>query len=72
MPTKLNDIKKPRDKYADIITNEIRKIKSGYGITLDEMAEKCGLSDSQFRGYKFAKQFESHIKVINKTKYFVK
>ncbi len=70
MPDKLSDIKSHRDKYAEIIAGEIRKLKSGYGISLSEMAEKCGLSKRQFREYEFTKQFT--IKEVAGRKYFVK
>jgi len=72
MPTKLSDIKTLKDKYEAIIVDELRKLKSGYGMTIDEMAGKCGLKAGQFRDYGFVKKFASHIKVINQTKYFVK
>jgi len=72
MPIKLSDIKTLQDKYESIIVSELHKLKSGYGMTIEEMAEKCGLKSSQFRTYGFVKKFENHIKSVNKTKYFVK
>lgn len=70
MPEKLNSIQKPRDKYFNIVRNEIRKLKSGYGISQSEMAAKCNLSKRQFREYEFAKQFKTEMH--NGTKFFVK
>jgi len=70
MPSNLSSIQKPRDKYFNIVRNEIKKLKSGYGISLDEMAEKCGLCKRQFREYGFTKQFKTEMH--NGTKFFVK
>jgi len=70
MPSKLSDIQTPRKKYEAIIVNEIRKLKSGYGISQSEMALKCNLSKRQFRDYEFTKQFKTEMH--NGTKFFVK
>lgn len=70
MADKLSSIKTTREKYFDIVYKEIKKLKTGYGISISEMADKCGLSKRQFRDYEFTSKFktEKH----NNKKYFVK
>lgn len=70
MAIKLSGIKKPSDKYFDIVYKAIKKLKSGYGISMSEMAGKCGLSKRQFREYEFPKKFKTEMH--NGVKYFVK
>ena len=75
MPTQLSTIKTPKEKYREIVAKEISKLKSGYGLTTKELAEACGISESQFRRYGLNKgfNFEKH---LNETghliKYYVK
>lgn len=70
MPEKLNLIKTTRDKYFDIIHKHVKKLKSGHGISLDEMSGILKLSKKQIRDYGFTKQFNTEMH--NGTKYFVK
>lgn len=70
MHTKLSSIKTTRDKYFDIIYKEVKKLKRGYGISLDEMAKKLGISKKQMRDYGFTKQFNTEMH--SGTKYFTK
>ncbi len=70
MPTHLKNIKTPKDKYRDIIAGEISKLKSGYGLTSEELAQVCKLSRSQFRSYGFHKIFKTEMH--NNIKYYVK
>jgi len=70
MPTQFSTIKTVKDKYRDIVAKEISKLKSGYGLTSEELAKTCKLSLSQFRSYGFHKTF--HTETHNKINYFVK
>ncbi len=70
MPTQLSTIKTPKEKYREIVANEISKLKSGYGLTSEELAEACKLSARQFRSYGFHKVFKTE--THNNIKYYVK
>jgi len=70
MPTKFSEVKSIKDKYRDIVIKEISKLKSGYGLTSEELAKVCRLSLSQFRSYGFQKEFK--MAKHNKINYFVK
>ena len=70
MSIDLTKLKTPKDHYLEIIRKEISKLKSGYGISYVEMAEKCGISISMFYKYNFQKLFK--VERHNKANYFVK
>lgn len=70
MPVELKKIQTAREIHKAKIQAEISKLKSGYGLTYEELAKICGIGVRQIKEYRFHNVFNTE--TLNGTKYFVK